>query len=103
MEYLIILSIVLAVTIFIDFKYNLKLFLSPKQGRLLVFIFFIVGVVWDSFAIWRGHWIFPDTKTIGIKIGLMPLEEYLFIFIIPYFIITVYKLTEKYFKKMSKV
>ena len=64
-----------------------------------MFFFFLFGIVWDSLAILRGHWSFPVDKTLGITIGLMPLEEYLFILIIPYFIITIYKLFDSKFRK----
>jgi lycopene cyclase domain-containing protein len=51
--------------------------------------------VWDSVAIWRGHWVFPGPGLVGIKIGLMPLEEYLFALVIPYFILTTYSVLKK--------
>lgn len=65
-------------------------------------LFFVVGVVWDTFAIWRGHWAFPPGKNVGIVIGLMPLEEYLFILIIPYFVLTVYKVIDSKFRGRAK-
>ena len=65
-------------------------------------LFFNIGVIWDSFAIWRGHWMFPQGKNLGIVLGLMPLEEYLFIFVIPYFILTVYKIIDAGFRRKQK-
>lgn len=50
----------------------------------------------------RGHWVFPTGKNINIFIGLMPFEEYLFILIIPYFIITIYKLVDSKFRNDVK-
>jgi len=73
--------------------------MNLRERVLVTLIFFVVGVLWDHFAIWRGHWIFPGKGLIGIRIGLMPLEEYLFIFIIPFWVLTVYKVVDK---KMNK-
>ena len=63
---------------------------------------FIIGVLWDTFAIWRGHWVFPAGNNLGIVIGLMPIEEYLFILVLPYFILTIYKIIDSKFKKSIK-
>lgn len=63
---------------------------------------FIIGVVWDTIAIARNHWVFPQGKNVGIYIGLMPLEEYLFIFIVPYSILIVYKIIDSMFLKRLK-
>lgn len=72
--------------------------ISKRERVIVVLIFFIIGVVWDSYAIWRGHWSFGDTGLTGITIGLMPLEEYLFILIVPFWIITTYKVLIKIIK-----
>jgi lycopene cyclase domain-containing protein len=60
--------------------------------------FFTIGVIWDSYAIINGHWLFPPEKTMGINIGVMPVEEYLFILILPFWIITTYKLVHEKLK-----
>lgn len=61
-------------------------------------MFFLIGVIWDTYAIYRNHWIFIDENLLGIKIGLMPLEEYLFILIVPFCILTYYKLLDRKIK-----
>ncbi len=97
-EYLTILSIMLVVTFILEKSNHIHLYRSRKERFEIVGLFFLVGVVWDTFAIWRGHWIFP-AGNLGITIGLMPLEEYLFILIVPYFCITVYKLIDSKFRQ----
>lgn len=69
------------------------MFMCAKHGWGVVSLrqFFVIGVVWDSFTIWRGHWLFPAGKNLGIVIGNMPLEEYLFALIVSSFILTIYK------------
>lgn len=98
-EYLIILLIILFLTILIQKRNKIINHKDKRQSIYLIMIFFVIGVVWDHFAIWRGHWIFPKESNVGIKIGLMPIEEYLFIFIIPYFVITTYNFAKKIFYK----
>jgi lycopene cyclase domain-containing protein len=60
--------------------------------------FFLIGVIWDSYAVYKGLWNFTGTGLIGIKIGLLPLEEYLFFLIVPFSILTAYKVLEKKIK-----
>jgi len=98
MEYLAILLILLVSAIFIEKKNHIHLYESRKERIIVVLVFFIIGVLWDHFAIFRGHWHFPGPGMIGIKIGLMPIEEYLFILIVPFWIITVYKVLTKKIK-----
>lgn len=98
MEYLIILLVLFAFAIFLELKYHIHLYHSRKERILVTIIFFIVGVLWDSLAIFRGHWDFPGRGLLGVKIGLMPLEEYLFILIIPFWILTLYKILDKKIK-----
>jgi len=93
-EYLIILILLLLITFSLEKIYHVHLYKNIKERMEIIGIFFLVGVAWDHFAIWRGHWIFPENHTLGIKIGLMPIEEYIFIFTIPYFILTVYKIID---------
>ncbi len=98
-EYLTILIILLFIALFLENKKHIHLYKSRKERFEIVGFFFLFGVIWDSFAIWRGHWSFPGGGILGVHIGLMPLEEYLFALIIPYFIITVYKLIDSKFRK----
>jgi len=95
MEYLAILTFLFLVALFLDWKYHIRLYQSRRERILIPLIFLVIGVVWDHFAIWRGHWSFEGPGLVGIKIGLMPLEEYLFCLIIPYFVLTLYRVLKK--------
>ncbi|OGI82651.1 hypothetical protein A3I95_01670 [Candidatus Nomurabacteria bacterium RIFCSPLOWO2_02_FULL_44_12] len=94
-----ILIIFFVFTLLLEKTHKIHLYHNRKERSEIVGLFFVIGVIWDTFAIWRSHWYFPGGGTLGIKIGLMPLEEYLFILIIPYFIITLYKVLDSKFKK----
>lgn len=90
-EYLLILVALFLIAIFLEYKFHMHLYKSRKERIIITIIFLAFGIIWDSFAVWRGHWTFTGSGLTGIKIGLIPLEEYLFALIIPYFILTVHK------------
>ena len=102
LEYLVVLLIILVITLFLEKNFKIHLYQSIKQRLFTVGLFFIIGVLWDSFAIWRGDWIFPQGRNLGITIGFMPLEEYLFILIVPYSVITIYKVIDAKFSKSKE-
>lgn len=91
MSYLSILFVLLIVTFFLETKFRIHLFSSRKERIIIPLIFFFIGVVWDTYAVWSGHWFFSREKLLGIYIGILPLEEYLFFVIVPYAVITIYK------------
>lgn len=102
-EYLIILVVFLGIAIILEKTQHLHLFHNRTERLEITALFFIIGIFWDTIAIWRGHWVFPAGNNLGIVIGLMPLEEYMFALILPYFIITIYTLVDsKFNKKKSK-
>lgn len=68
-----------------------------------VLIFLITGSLMDTYSILRGFWKFSGKGLLGFKFGLMPIEEYIFMIVVPFWIITIYKLVEnKNLKKKKK-
>lgn len=98
MEYLIILVLFFLATLLIKCKFKLKIYNSTKQAVISTILFFIIGIIADSFAVWRGYWAFYKPYIIGIYIGFLPLEEYLLFLVAPFFGITLYKLFQKIWK-----
>ena len=49
-----------------------------KAFLLLLLVVFLATTPWDSAAVKHGLWRFPEGKTWGIRLGWLPLEEYLF-------------------------
>lgn len=95
MEYLLILLVLFVISLFLEKKFKLYIYKSKRESVIIPLFFFIVGIIWDSFAVARNHWAFDMNKLSGIKLGLLPIEEYLFFLVIPYFIITFYLLLKK--------
>ena len=91
MGYILILMGLFIITVFLERKYKLHLYSSWRERFLIPLILFVVGTVWDTVAVMNGHWYFNETNLIGLKIGVLPLEEYVFFLVIPYFIVVLYK------------
>ena len=98
MEYLFIeLGIFLA--IFLMHKLSkVQLFKNKLQMFWTYFTAIIVGVLWDNYAVWRGHWSYSGEGTLGIFLGYIPLKDYFFIILVTYAIIVGYKFYEKILK-----
>jgi lycopene cyclase domain-containing protein len=97
-EYGLILLGLLLLTIFLHWRSQVKIFKSKKQLLVLYAVILGVGIIWDQLAISRGHWSFNKEFLLGPRLGLMPIEEYGFAIILPYFGLVVYKIIEKYLK-----
>jgi lycopene cyclase domain-containing protein len=98
MEYLITILLFFVITLIIKWKFKLKLYNSNKQAIFVTLFFLIIGVLADSFAVWRGYWVFYKPYVLGINVGFLPIEEYLLFLVAPFFGITMYKLFQKYLK-----
>jgi lycopene cyclase domain-containing protein len=98
MEYLLAILLFLAITLIIKWKFKLKIYNSNKQAIFATLLFLIIGVIADSFAVWRGYWAFYEPYVLGFYIWFLPLEEYLLFLVAPLFGITMYKLFQKVLK-----
>ncbi|MCX6791731.1 MAG: lycopene cyclase domain-containing protein [Candidatus Gottesmanbacteria bacterium] len=102
-EYFLILLSVFIITLLLHHGFHLAIFRSFFRSPLHIFLFFgiilFVGIVWDQYAIWRGHWSFGRQYLLGPRLGYMPIEECGFGLVMPYFGLVVYKLLEKWVKK----
>ena len=92
MEYLATLIFVFSISMVLKLRYRIHLFKSVKEGLLVTFSLLVIGSLWDSYSILRGYWSYEDDFFIGINIGVMPLEEYLFMLVIPFLVLVVYKI-----------
>lgn len=97
-EYALILIILLLVTVSLHTYTRVKVYSSRAQFITLNCIIILVTIVWDNFAIARGHWSFNPQFLLGPRIWYMPIEEYGFSFVVVYFCLVVYKVLEKRFK-----
>lgn len=95
-EYAIILALFLAVAVTAHRMFKVAICSSKKQLLISMGSIAVIGIFWDYFAIVRGYWSFGDKYLLGIKLGVLPIEEVGFMFIMPYFFLVLYKVVEKY-------
>lgn len=93
--YFLILMMMLVGAVLIHFSQKLVLFKNKKHFWLYFGLVFLVGFIWDYFSVWREIWLFPEGGTLGLRLGILPIEEYLFFMIVPYFGLVVHKFLEK--------
>lgn len=94
MEYVAILLLLGASTVALKRGFGVAVFRSRSHLLACLATFFVVGVTWDSFAVWRGHWSFGEAYLLGVRIGPLPVEEYLFVLVVPLWVIVVYRVLE---------
>ena len=82
MSYILILFLFLVAAISLEVIFHPHLFDSLKERITWTLIIFIIGILWDTYAVSHQQWIFPGNGLLGINIGILPIEEYLF-FLIP--------------------
>lgn len=92
--YLVMLLAFFAFAVWLEWKYRFTLYGTRKERLLITLIFFVIGVSWDSYATIHRTWIYPGNGLVGIWIGVLPLEEYLFSLIVPFWILTVYRVLD---------
>ena len=102
MEYLIIELVFFIIVFFVHKINKLKIFRSKLQFIVFWLITLICGIFWDNFAVWRGHWYYPGKGIVGFFIGYLPIEDYIFIVLVPYTVLVLYRLSVKYEEKMRK-
>lgn len=101
MAYLIWLSIFVWLPTLLLFIFNFKLLWKYKITLLHVMFFALIfSIPWDLLAVNTHIWFFPTSNNLGIFIGGLPLEEYLFIICVALFagcltIIAKYRLSLK--------
>lgn len=92
--YLVTLLAFFVLAIWLELQFRVHLYQTRKERLLITLIFFVIGVAWDSISTILKIWIYPGNGLIGIWIGVLPLEEYLFSLIVPFWILTVYRVLE---------
>jgi lycopene cyclase domain-containing protein len=92
--YLAALSAFFALAVWLEVTFRFHLYRTRKERILITLIFFVIGVAWDSISTIEKTWVYPGNGLIGIWIGVLPIEEYLFSLVVPFLILTVYRVLE---------
>ncbi len=98
-SYILILSGILLSAYALHMYFHLHVFRTTSHMFAYIFTILLLSTIWDYFSVWENIWAFPAGGTIGLRIGILPIEEFLFFLIVPYFGLTIYKVFEKRFDK----
>ena len=100
--YLATLVVFFALAVWLEVKFRIHLYQTRKERILITLVFFVIGVAWDSISTIEQTWIYPGRGLVGIWIGVLPIEEYLFSLVVPFWILTVYRVFEAKFSVSSR-
>ena len=68
----------------LEFYFKIGVFRRIKRAAISILPISIFFLIWDAYAIKRGHWFFDRDQILGIYGPLnIPLEEYLFFIVVP--------------------
>lgn len=68
----------------LEFFFKIRVLRRPRLALAAILPVSIFFLIWDAFAINQKHWDFDNAQMLGIYGPFnIPLEEYLFFFIIP--------------------
>lgn len=73
----------LLITAPLEWVLGARVYRRPKRLLVTLLVVVAIFVVWDAFAIVRGHWWFSPELTTGWRIGIIPVEELSFFVVIP--------------------
>lgn len=83
-QYLALMAGCLLLTLPLEFWLSARVYRRPRRLVLAVVPVALAFLVWDAYAISRGHWSFSQQFTSGILLPAgLPLEEVVFVLVIP--------------------
>jgi lycopene cyclase domain-containing protein len=102
-EYLALLFGCVLVTVPLEFVYGFKVWRDPRRLLRAVFPGLVLFLLWDVWAIARGHWSYDPAALTGVTFpGSLPLEELLFFLVIPAAGISGYEAVVAGLKRMGR-
>ncbi len=98
-EYFIVLALCAAGPAVLSFSKKLNFYRIPMRLVLSVLYPMIIFLVWDIFALQRGHWYFNGEYITGLYIFTLPVEEILFFIVIPFCALFTWEVVKYYSRK----
>ena len=81
--YLGVLGFCVLGTLPLELVLRARVYARPLRWVLALAPMAAVFLVWDLWAFDRGHWYYSSTKTVGVSLLGLPLEEVLFFLVVP--------------------
>src|SRR3989344_9626467 len=89
-EYLLWLIIFVVIPLILLWSLNFSYLIKYRVVFLLAIIgSLLFAIPWDIIAVNENIWYFTEPEIIGIWIFNLPIEEYLFIFLLTFFVSTI--------------
>lgn len=83
-SYVAVLGFVLVATGWLELGLRTRVYRRWRRLLLSIACVLVPFVVWDAYAIARGHWTFDPARTTGISVVWdIPLEEVAFFVVVP--------------------
>ncbi len=76
--------------------------IDPKVLFISVGILAVIGIIWDTISVDLGIWQFFPAELIGVWIGSLPIEEYVFMIFVPLLVINMFVLMGSMFFKVGR-
>jgi len=90
-EYLLVLFLALIVPVIFAADRRLRLYRQCKNLVRAILYPSVPFILWDMLATARGHWYFNDKYLVGLPLGNLPIEEYLFYLVIGFVAVYTYE------------
>lgn len=84
-----------------SFEKKVDYFASWKASFLATVVVAVPFLIWDHFFTIHGFWGFNPDYVLGIYIYNLPIEEYLFFFVVPFACTFIYEVCKYYFRNYS--
>jgi lycopene cyclase domain-containing protein len=83
-SYMAMLAFTLMGSGWLEFYFKIGVFRRIKRAAISILPISLFFLIWDAYAIERGHWFFDRSQILGIYGPFsIPLEEYLFFIVVP--------------------
>ena len=82
-----------------SFEWRLRYYKKWRYLIPAILVMMIIFIPWDIWFTDRGIWWFNDKYISGIRIFLLPIEEWLFFIIVPFACVFIYEVLNYYIKK----
>lgn len=83
MTYLLVLGACLLGTLPLELFLGVRVYRQWRRLLLTLLPVLAVFLTWDVLAIRAGDWGYDPRQTVGVMLGVLPLEELLFFLVIP--------------------
>ena len=83
MTYLLVLGACLVGTLPLELFLGVRVYRQWRRLLLTLLPVLAVFLTWDVLAIRAGDWGYDPRQTVGVMLGVLPLEELLFFLVIP--------------------